>query len=50
MEAMLLSISAGLIGGTLLIVSLGLAITTYNTWQEFKREEKYYKTMNGPKT
>ena len=50
MDAILLNILAGVIGGTLIIISLGLAANAYNIWREFKREDKYYKTMNGPKT
>ena len=50
MHVILSNILAGVIGGTLIIISLGLAVLSYNTWREFKREEEYYKTMNGPKS
>jgi len=43
-------IALGLIYGVLLILVAGLCGVSYNSWKELKREEEYYKTMNGPKS
>jgi CHASE3 domain sensor protein len=50
MEATILSITAGLIGAVGLLLLFGISVASYNSWKEFKRNHKYYKTMNGPKT